>query len=362
MTLTRRPALVTVVALLMVSIAAGCGPSGSADPADRSAKAGTRSTTTTTTAGAAAPTTDAAAATSAPAGCTDVAPSGQYAVGRQQVSLVDPSRPTGADPGRGIPAATSRTLPVAVLYPAAGEPGAAGTLTDGAEPLDGPFPVVIYSHGVDSNGTERNDTLATWARAGYVVVAPTYPLSSQKGGQVGDVVNQPSDVMFVNAQLSEPASPLALLASHMAVDCLALAGHSLGALTTVGTTFDPCCRPAGQKAAIMIVGGLFLPTAGTDPATVPKVPSLLVHGQKDARVPYDNSLTLRSTLPGRTWLLRFPEGQHSAMFDPPLNQVLDTVVVGFLDAELRGDSRGLDHVATDLAGRPDAAFEAPAGG
>jgi len=355
----RRAARLTATSLVVALASVACGGSGRDDAAggakDRSpstSAAVASSTTASTVPNGVTPAT-------APPGCTDVAPLGRYAVGRQQITLVDPTRPTAADPGRNLAAATSRTLPVSVLYPASGDAGPAGTFTDDAAARAGRFPVVIYSHGADSTGTERNDTLAAWARAGYVVVAPTYPLSSHPGGQITDVANQPADVMFVDAQLTDPTSPLAPLAAHMEPDCLAFAGHSLGAITTIAATYDPCCRPKGQKAAVAIAGGLFAPTPELDWATVPKVPLLLVHGEKDARVPFAKSLEMRSTLPGDEWLLRFPEGQHSTMFDAPLNEVLVPVVVAFLNAELRGEPAGLDSVPASLAGRADAVFEPP---
>ena len=297
----RRAARLTAAILLAASGAAACGGSGDA-------KASAGSTTRPPATDAAAPTSSVADPVAAPDGCADVAPSGEYAVGRRQVTVVDPTRPTAADPGRGIEAATSRTLPLSVLYPAAGEAGEAGAFADDAEARAGRYPVVIYSHGVDSDGTERNDVLAAWARSGYLVVAPTYPLSSHPGGQISDVANQPADVMFVAAQLADPASPLAPVAAHGTPGCLALAGHSLGAMTTVGATYDPCCRPEGQRAAITIAGALFGPTAGFDWAEAPEVPLLLVHGDKDARVPFAKSPELRSTLPGDEWLLALPGG------------------------------------------------------
>jgi dienelactone hydrolase len=359
--------------VVLAVVAGACG--GKADTATGEARG--RATTTPTASVTTPPTassgdstdgstpTTPAGATSgaaAPEGCNGVAPKGEYAVGRQQVTLVDPGRPTAADPSRNLAAAPDRTIGVTVLYPATGDAGAPGTFTDGATAAKGRWPVVIHSHGVDSTGTERNDTLATWARAGYVVVAPTFPLSSNKGGQITDVANQPADVMFVDAQLRDPGSPLAPLAAHVQASCLALAGHSLGAITTVASTFDPCCRPPGQKAAVAIAGGLFAPTAGFDWAQAPEVPLLLVHGEKDARVPYAKSPEMRSTLPGPTWLLRFPEGQHSNMFDPPLNEPLDDTVVAFLDAELRGDAAALDTLPARIATRTDAVLEPPAPG
>ena len=43
-----------------------------------------------------------------------------------------------------------------------------------------------------------NQLMETWARAGYVVVAPLFTRSSDVGGNlVGDYVEQPADLTFV---------------------------------------------------------------------------------------------------------------------------------------------------------------------
>ena len=80
-----------------------------------------------------------------------------------------------------------------MLYPSTGVGGAPDAVTEGAAVADGPFPVVVWSHGVISSGDERNDVLADVARAGYVVVAPTFPLSSgPQGLDVSDLPNKPA--------------------------------------------------------------------------------------------------------------------------------------------------------------------------
>ena len=60
-----------------------------------------------------------------PAGCLPSAEpaastEGPYVVGERTVTFVDTTRPTAADPSRGLPAHPDRTLLTTILYPAAG--------------------------------------------------------------------------------------------------------------------------------------------------------------------------------------------------------------------------------------------------
>jgi len=257
-----------------------------------------------------------------------------FAVGRSTDQFVDPSRPTGAPDAPG--SSTDRVLPVAVLYPAQGPPGAAGSVVDGATPADGRFPLVVYAHGVGSSGAERHDALARWVRAGYVVVAPTFPLSS-RGLDISDLPSQPGDLAFVVESVRDRVQdPSDMLHDHVRSDCLALAGHSLGGATALAAAFDPCCTSIGTDAVIDIAGVAVLVTPGATLGAAAPLPTLIVHGSLDATVPAAQSDRAFAELPGRRWLLTFPGGGHNSMFDPPELDVLTASVVGFLDAQLKG--------------------------
>lgn len=100
---------------------------------------------------------------------------GTYAVGSHEETYVDTTRTTPAN--KTAPELAQRTLPAIVLYPAQGAPGQ-GQVVDGT-PVAGPFPLVLFSHGVTGRGVEYANTLRVFASAGYVVVAPDYPLSNR---------------------------------------------------------------------------------------------------------------------------------------------------------------------------------------
>ena len=265
----------------------------------------------------------------------------EFAVGSRTIVLVDPSRPTAADPSRDLEARPDRTMPVLLLYPADGPVVTPTAPADGAPAADGAFPLVVFSHGVTSTGPTYQGRIQEWARAGYVVAAPTYPLSSGPGGVIGDYVNQPADVSFViDELLALPADdPLGGLIDDEAV---AAAGHSLGAITTLGVSLNSCCADERIDVAVEI-SGLRLPFPGGDFANLGRIPFLAIHGAADQTVPVSGSDTLVEEAPGGAAYLRFPEGGHSDILvsDGPL---IDQVVIAFLDAHLEDDPVGLAEV------------------
>ena len=297
-----------------------------------------------------APPTTAPPATAPPSTAPEPA---EFAVGSRTIELVDPSRPTGADEDRGLAEQPDRTIPVLILHPAAGE-----VITPTAPQVDlpvadGAFPLVVFSHGVTATGPTYTNRLQAWARAGYVVAAPTYPLSSGPGGEISDYVNQPADVTFVIDQLlALPADDP--LAGHFDEEAIAVAGHSLGAITTLGVSLNGCCADDRLDAAVEI-SGLRLPFPEGDFDDLGRVPLLAVHGATDRTVSVSGSDTLFEEVPGPAAYLRFPDGGHSDILttDGPL---IDQVVIAFLDAFLKDDEEGLAEVPVAVAGSGRATF------
>lgn len=253
---------------------------------------------------------------------------GAYEVGRDERTVVDPSRSVVASGLWEERAAPERTLPVVILYPSA--------------PEDGPFPIIMYSHGIGSAGTERNDTLERWASAGFVVVAPTFPLSSWTNDP-SDMMNQPADVAFVLEAVraagagSGPDAGTDVLNGLVRTDCVGLAGHSLGGFTTMAAAFDACCTSIRPTALVDIAGLFVAETAGGSLADMDPLPTLLVHGTLDRTLAVTMSESTRDLLAGPTWYLNFPDGDHNDMFRTPKVAVLDDAVVSFLTAWLYED-------------------------
>jgi len=260
--------------------------------------------------------------------------SGPYGVGRVEVTFVDGSRPTAASPRRGLTAHPDRTLPTVILYPTDGDP--TGRAAVGAPAAPGRFPLVIVAHGVMSNGSTIAGIVAPWVRAGYVVAAPTFPLSSGSGADITDLANQPGDVAFVtDAVRSLDGDGSQPVSGHIADDCLAVAGHSMGAATTLEAVYESTYRLPHVDAAIEVSGVMAAMPDGSfdDP---PAVPLLLLHGDDDPVVAISGSQHAFEQLPGPNYFVTFRGADHNSLFTPPYKAVLDQAAVAFLDAELKG--------------------------
>jgi len=278
-----------------------------------------------------------------------------YGVGRRDITVVDTSRPTAASPKRGLAAKPSRTLPVMILYPTTG-PSADPAPVKGAKVAPGRFPLVEFSHGVTANGPIYTFYIRWLARAGYIVVAPTFPLTSGPGGwtDLADYKNQPADVSFVLTKIlaldTTAGDPLR---GHLEASEVAVAGHSLGAITTFGFV-NSCCVDKRVKAAIEL-SGVRLPFKGRDFPAGPPLPMLLIHGDADPTVPYAGSAEAFAQMKGP---LAFISDKHAGHTDvvakqPYVQFSIDTAI-GFLDLELRHDPTHWNALAAEFAKTEDA--------
>ena len=112
---------------------------------------------------------------------------GAPGVQRTTLHLVDKSRPTAANGT--YPGAPSRKLDTVVSYQAKAKR---------------PLPLVVFATGYGGTALNYAAVYDAWVRAGYVVAAPTFPLSSEDapgGSSAGDLSNQPGDVSFVLTQV-----------------------------------------------------------------------------------------------------------------------------------------------------------------
>jgi predicted dienelactone hydrolase len=233
------------------------------------------------------------------------------------------------------------------VTPAAGAAADAAAVA-GATPATGRFPLVVLSHGVTANGTVAADAVAApFVRHGYVVATPTFPLSSGPGGTIFDLPNQPADVSFVITSLSAWSTTAGTpLAGHLQASCLAIAGHSLGAATTLAAAYLSCCRDPRVKAVVSMAGTL-APFKGTF-AGNPPTPLLILHGDRDQTVPLARSAEIFTTLRGPRYFLTLHGAGHSSIFFDQSGQMLDRSVAAFLDAYLKGDFTALHALPDDV--------------
>jgi fermentation-respiration switch protein FrsA (DUF1100 family) len=205
-------------------------------------------------------------------------------VGVRTFTFVDTSRATPTSTRNDTPVQPGRTIVTRVYYPAQADPNAVSAIPD-APAAGGPFPVVLFSHGLNAVPEDYRLLLLHWVHAGVVVIAPEYPLTHTGSNPMvpADLINQPGDASFVLQQVIDQSSVAdAPMHGLLDADRTVAAGHSEGALTTVGL-FTSCCRDPHLVGGIVLAGDKIgferYPFVGSP------VPILFIHGDADPLIP-----------------------------------------------------------------------------
>lgn len=259
-------------------------------------------------------------------------------VGYFETTYVDSSRttpPSGDDAGR-----NSRMLRSLVMYPAAVE-GEANRPIESAQPAGGPYPLVLFAHGLGGYPEGYAEFLAAVASGGYVVVAPEFPRSSRfnpGGPDAGDTGSQPGDLSFlIDTVVERAADSQWPLAGMVDTTRIAAMGHSNGAVTVHGIGANSCCRDERIKAVIAIAGPPAPFNGEYDFTATP--PMLLVHGTEDAAILYETSVVLFNQVSAVKGLLTLDGEDHGAGLNPN-SEFFDEVtatVADFLAVALDSD-------------------------
>ncbi len=203
-------------------------------------------------------------------------PDGSFEIADTTIVLVDPSRPTAANGT--APRSDSRTLTTSVFYPRTA----------------GRFPLIVFSHGLGALARIYLVILQSLAAEGYVVAAPDFPLSratAPGGASYDDYVNQPADISFIiDEMLRLDRDPTSVLHDRVDRTHIGASGQSLGGLTTFGLTLNTCCRDPRIDAAVPMAG-LWAPFPGGEYDGHGAPPTLIIHGDADDTVPYEDALT-----------------------------------------------------------------------
>jgi len=279
----------------------------------------------------------AAGGVAAPAPAPGAATTPSYAVGLRVLHFVDRSRTIVLADGRRVP----RTLTTLVRYPAVGTPGQydlpdAPALTGG-----GPFPLIVFGHGFAVTPAIYSRLLQSWARAGFVVAAPVFPLGSAGapgGPDEADVINQPADMSFVITSLlalsgaSPGSGPLAALIDPARV---AVAGHSDGAETALAVAYSRRFRDPRVRASVILSGAMMSGIGGyTFTAGGPAL--LAMQGTADTfnEPRYTYAYFARARRP--KYLLRLIGAEHLPPYtsEQPQLSIVERVSTAFLEQYL----------------------------
>ena len=250
-------------------------------------------------------------------------------------AFVDTSRPH--TDGMGNELAPERTLETVIRIPVGG----------------GPRPVILFSHGLGGHPSGFTELLDAWAAAGYLVAAPTFPLSNGESPDYYEnsflgVRDQPADISFVLDQLiglsEDEASPLAGRVDETRVGA---GGLSLGGGTTLALGYNDCCRDE-RLDALEILSGFPFDVSGEYHYDAGP-PTLVVHGDADASLPYATAQATYDQMGSDKWLVTLIGGSHSPPYedaDSPWDDVVIAVTIDFWDAELLPpDGKRPDHDA-----------------
>ncbi|MBL7255049.1 alpha/beta hydrolase family protein [Paractinoplanes lichenicola] len=199
---------------------------------------------------------------------------------------------------------------------------------------DGPFPLILFSHGLGGRPADYRELLTAWTRAGFVVAAPAYPFTSRGVEQfnVLDVLNQPADASYVITRT---------LAAVPAADeeRVAAAGHSAGGVTTLGLFSN--ARDVRLRAGVVLAGRQVLP----QPFTGPAAPMLFVHGRKDATVAYSDGRAAYDAVKWPKAFVSVTDGGHT--IGGRALGIVTTTSTDFWRWTLYGDESARDRLKSD---------------
>lgn len=276
------------------------------------------------------------------AGCSTDAPVRRAPAAPEPTAPATPQVPAGHAPENPYPVGVrdlklnrdGRALPVKIWYPAAGEEG---PVRRGAAVAKGRFPVVMFSHGLGGRPDDYATLLTRWARAGFVVAAPTFPhTSTGADNNVLDVLNQPADVSYALDQvLALDAKADDQLQGRLDADRVAAAGHSAGGVTTIG--LFTASRDERLDAGVVFAGSaLGVGTAFAGAAA----PQLFVHGELDEVVEYAAGKAAYDKVPWPKAMLSLPKGDHgrTMLKDKAALRVVSDTSIEFLRWSLYGDA------------------------
>jgi predicted dienelactone hydrolase len=209
----------------------------------------------------------------------------------------------------------------------------------------------VFGHGFAVTPQLYANLLLNWARAGYVVASPVFPLGSADapgGPNEADVINQPRDMSFVISSLLSPsesdAGPLAGLLDPARI---AVAGHSDGAETALAVAYSRRFRDPRVAAAVILSGAEMSGVDGYS-FTQGSPPLLAVQGTADTsnEPKFTKAFVKHARRP--KFLLSLLGAGHLRpyTFQEPQLAIVERVTIAFLDRYLKGRSGALQDLVS----------------
>lgn len=185
----------------------------------------------------------------------------------------------------------------------------------GAEPAaDGPYPVVLFSHGFAGYPEQSADLVTHLASWGFVVVAPAHVERSLDGllgtGAQGIAPREDPEVLMASldaALADEVAGPL------IDEERVAVAGHSAGATAAYLAAAED--DRVDALLAYSLGDGSRGPGQPAPELPVPEVPSLVMLGTDDGIIPADTTRAVYADMAAPKHLLELEGAGHLAFSD-----------------------------------------------
>ena len=270
-----------------------------------------------------------------------------FAVGLRVMRFVDRSRTITLPNGTTEP----RTLVTYVRYPALGASGATDVSGAPAASADGPYPLVIFGPGFARAPSVYASLLQSWARAGYVVAAPEFPVEGPDapgGPNESDLPNQPADMRFLITQLlAGSAAATGPLHGLIRSSEVAVGGHSDGGDSALALAFDPTYRDPRVRAAV-VLSGAEIPSAGEFEFPQGGPALLATQGTADTISLPSDTYTYYAAAKRPKYLLRLVGATHVApySYQEPQLAIVKSTTVAFLNAYLKNTPGALRALAS----------------
>jgi predicted dienelactone hydrolase len=200
-----------------------------------------------------------------------------------------------------------------------------------------PCPLIVFGHGYAVTPRPYAGLLRAWARAGYVVAAPVFPLGNAHapgGPDESDLVNQPGDMSFVITELERRLPRL------VARRQIAVSGQSDGGETALAVAYDVHYLDRRVRAAV-ILSGAKIPGVGGFTFPAPSPPLLATQGTADTINPPSFTRAFFDVAPRPKFLLWLLGAGHLPPYTTaqPQLRIVEAVTIAFLDRYVRGDRR-----------------------
>lgn len=255
-----------------------------------------------------------------------VVPAGGFQVATHTETLVDPTRPTPDLPETGVPPSAQRTMETTFTYP----------------DVAGAFPLVVFAHGHNGHPRKFTQLFEAWAAAGFVVAAPSFPLSNDEvpgAASVFDLPGQSGDLTFVISEaLRRSGEPGDALQGRVNPEEIAVGGLSLGGATVYSSAFDDCCRDR-RIDAVMVLDAPHPDASGLDLAL--GLPLLIMHADGDPVIPYSSAEEAFEAAATPKYLVTIHEAVHASPYEDtpdPADELVLATTTAFWRLHLAHDA------------------------